>query len=330
MRGLVVHPDHILGKFVIRETQMQPDMTEELYFLFCESPIQPKTVDEDYEAEWIAARENDFGTLLFNFEDLTSTDKLDRATAGIEPNDKLALVIYRGWMLTPQQYAILYAALLPKNYRLINSVAEYRNCHYLPDSLRFIESNTPKTVFEPFDSENSIGRLIEKAQVFGQKPVILKDYVKSEKHDWETACFVKDASDKTSLKQTIENLVQLRGDYLNTGIVVREFVALNALTIHSKSGMPLTEEYRLFFYRQQLLGIYDYWEEGEYNHEKPDTTAFEAIALQIESNFFTMDIARQENGELIIIELGDGQVAGLPDKAGRFAFYKALRKLASD
>ena len=75
--------------------------------------------------------------------------------------------------------------------------------------------------------------------------------------------------------------------------------------------------FSLFFCNKKLVGIYDYWEEGEYNLSKPDTTEFEEIAKQIESNFFSMDIARQKNGELIIIELGDGQVAGLPDKTNR-------------
>lgn len=34
-------------------------------------------------------------------------------------------------------------------------------------------------------------------------------------------------------------------------------------------------------------------------------------ARKIRSNFATMDIARRENGELIIMEIGDGQVSGL-------------------
>lgn len=300
-------------------------MTEQLYLLFCESPFQANSVDEDFEDQFIAARENGFATLLFNFEDLTSADRFSLATKRIKPTDQLVNVIYRGWMLTPHQYSILYTDLLSKNFKLINTAEEYQNCHYLPDSLKFIERKTPKTVFEKFDSENSLDKLIEKSHVFGQKPVILKDYVKSEKHDWETACFVPDVSDTDRLKQAINKLVELRDKYLNEGIVIREFVELNDLAIHSKSGMPLTEEYRLFFCNKKLVGIYDYWEEGEYTHSKPDTAAFEEIAKQIESNFFSMDIARQKNGELIIIELGDGQVAGLPDKTDRDAFYKQLQ-----
>lgn len=300
-------------------------MTQQLYILFCESPLEPNKVDEDFEDQYFSAKQNGFETLIFSFEDLTSADRWSISTRKIKASEKLAIVVYRGWMLKPKQYSILYHDLLSKNYRLVNTVEEYQNCHYLPDSLKFISTRTPFTVFEKFENENSIDVLIEKTKVFGQKSVILKDYVKSEKHDWETACFVRDASDTKKLKESIENLLRLRDKYLNEGIVVREFVELNDLTIHSKSGMPLTEEYRLFFLNKKLLGIYDYWEEGEYSPSRPGTTEFEEIAKTIDSNFFSMDIARKKNGGFIIIELGDGQVAGLPDRADRNEFYKRLK-----
>lgn len=50
--------------------------------------------------------------------------------------------------------------------------------------------------------------------------------------------------------------------------------------------MPLTEEYRLFFCNKKLVGIYDYWEEGEYKLSKPDTREFEEIAIQVERGAF--------------------------------------------
>lgn len=305
-------------------------MTEPFYILFCESPLDPKQVDEDFKDQFVAAKQHGFETLLFNFEDLVSADRASVATKRIKPGNTLVNVIYRGWMLTPGQYLSLYNDLLSKNYKLINTVEQYRNCHYLPDSLTFIEGKTPRTVFQTFDGDRSIEQLIEKATLFGQAPVILKDFVKSEKHHWETACFVKDASDTEQLRQTIHRLLELRGNQLNEGLVIREFIELNDLTHHSKSGMPLTEEYRLFFYNKKLVGIYDYWEEGEYKASKPDTKAFEEIARQIDSHFFSMDIARQKNDKLIIIELGDGQVAGLPDKTDRNGFYKQLKTLCGN
>ena len=37
-----------------------------------------------------------------------------------------------------------------------------------------------------------------------------------------------------------------------------------------------------------------------------------------------MDIVKTKNGNWVIVELGDGQVAGLPDNADRDSFYQAL------
>jgi hypothetical protein len=301
-------------------------MSEISHILFCESPFAANKVDPDYEEEFETAKKTGFVTLLFNFENLISVDDFQNATRKIKFSAIAKKVIYRGWMLTPKQYSILYNDLLTKNYELINSMRQYQNCHYLPDSLKFIEGLTPKTIFRKLSDENSIDELVDEARTFEQKPVILKDYVKSEKHYWDTACFVPNASDSGYLKKSIQKLIELRGQHLNEGIVIREFIALNDLTVHSRSGMPLTEEYRLFFLNRKLVGVYDYWEEGEYKLAKPDTTKFEKIASGIDSNFFSMDIARQKDGKFIIIELGDGQVAGLPDRTNKLEFYSALKK----
>ncbi len=48
----------------------------------------------------------------------------------------------------------------------------------------------------------------------------------------------------------------------------------------------------------------------------------------INSKFFTMDVAKKKDGNWIIMELGDGQVAGLPDNADRNEFYNKLKENA--
>ncbi len=299
-------------------------MTTDKYILFCENPLEANKVDPDYRDEFDCAINNGFKTIIFNYEYLTA-DNIEKATWKIKAMEAETPVVYRGWMLTPAQYTNLYNSLETKNLRLINTPAEYQNCHYLPDSLAFIEPYTPKTVFEKLADSNNLQSIISKAAIFGNNPVIVKDFVKSEKHDWDSACYVSSATNTEQLNSTMKNLIRLRDKHLNEGIVIREFIELNDLTIHSKSGMPLTEEYRLFFYNNKLLGMYDYWEEGEYNLSKPDTSSFEDIAEHIQSKFFSMYIARKKTGELIIIELGDGQVAGLPDRLDKDGFYKKLK-----
>ena len=50
----------------------------------------------------------------------------------------------------------------------------------------------------------------------------------------------------------------------------------------------------------------------------------EASVKKLKSNFVTMDLARCEDGRLIIMELGDGQVSGL-QQIKPAHFYKALK-----
>lgn len=294
------------------------------YILYCADPFELRKVDPDYEEEMTAALEHGFSVLLFAFDTLVNGENAD-AIKNIPVSESVITVIYRGWMLTPEQYAALYEALKAKNYLLINSPQAYRNCHYLPDSLQFIETYTPKTISERLDDDPHFEKLIARAEVFGNQAVIVKDFVKSEKHDWETACYVPDASDKERLRQTLEKLLELRGKYLNEGLVIRAFVPLAALATHSRSGMPLSEEYRLFFVNNRLLAVYPYWEEGEYQTVSLQTDGFEDLARRVRSPFFSMDIARLTDGTFTVVELGDGQVSGLPERADVESFYKQLR-----
>ena len=287
-------------------------------FLFCENILKPNTVDEAFFGEYINAINNGFEILLYNFE--------DKSIKNIIINKKIETIIYRGWMLTPEDYEILYNKLLTKNYKLINNSIEYKNCHYLPESLKYIKNYTPKTIFQKVECKKSINILLENVKIFNGKAIIIKDYVKSEKYYWDTACYIENSNNIKKLSESINNLIELRGNYLNEGIVIREFIELNNIQKHSKSNIPLSEEYRLFFYDNELLCVFNYWEEINYNMERPETKEFEIIGKTIESNFFTMDIAKNKNGKFIIIELGDGQVSGIPDNEDKNIIYKKIKE----
>jgi hypothetical protein len=286
--------------------------------LFCEDTINHNAVDEAFLQEYENAISNGFDVILYNFD--------EKSSKKIETNNKTETVIYRGWMINPFDYKNLYEDLLLKNYKLINNPIQYKNCHYLPESIKYIENYTPKTIFQKIENEESINILIEKAKIFNGRPVIVKDYVKSEKHYWDTACFVENSNNINKLTNTINNLIKLRENDLNEGIVIREYIELNNLTKHSKSGMPLSEEYRMYFYKNELLCIFNYWEEGNYIIKKPDTKSFEENEKTIDNNFFTMDIAKEKGGNYIIIELGDGQVSGIPEKEDKYSFYKNIKE----
>jgi hypothetical protein len=300
--------------------------------LFCDNPLDKTRVDPDYEDEFIAASKNGFKTHIFSFEALTTDNDAFGSIKKIRPGDAVKTILYRGWMLKPTQYKLLYEALISKSYRLINSPVEYQNCHYFPDSYQFIRASTPESVWITLDSPNvDYTKVFELIEPLGDSALLVKDFVKSQKHHWDTACFIPSAKDKQRVQSIIQNFLQLQGKDLNEGLVFRKYIPLQDLAIHSKSQMPLKEEYRLFFINKKLLGCYDYWEEGEYlNEDLPPVATFEDMAEKVDSNFFTMDIAKTQSGEWLIIELGDGQVAGLPDKASRDMFYDKMKSLIDD
>src|SRR5215213_6453612 len=100
---------------------------------------------------------------------------------------------------------------------------------------------------------------------FGDAPLVLKDYVKSQKHAWAEACFIPSAADRGSVERVVRRFIELQDAELTGGLVFREYVQLRQIGTHSRSGMPLTREYRLFFLDGTLLQLAEYWAEGDYS-----------------------------------------------------------------
>ncbi len=290
--------------------------------IYCDSVIDTRKIEPDYQIEKESAIKEGFRFSIISFEELIQGNII-KALQNIEESKKEEKGIYRGWMLTPDQYGELYDGLLKKNIRLINTAKEYKHCHYLPESYRKIAHKTPRSNWTIDLGEEKI---LELASEFNNEAIIVKDFVKSEKHNWDDACFIPNAADKNKVKLVVNNFIKLRGNLLNEGLVFRKYETLEFLEEHPKSKMPLTKEYRLFFANKNIIRCYDYWDEITYEKEKLDLNEFIEIAKTIESNFFTMDIARKKDGNWIIMELGDGQVAGVPSTATLHIFYKNLKK----
>jgi len=236
----------------------------------------------------------------------------------------MTMGVYRGWMMTPEQYTILHDALNARGVRLINDPAAYRHCHYLPESYAVIERATPRTVWLPLSGGVDLDAVMDLLRPFADGPVVLKDSVKSQKHAWHEACFIPSASDRAGVERVVRRFLELQGPDLAGGLVFREFVEFEPVGRHPKSGMPLTREYRLFYLDGRPLLCAEYWAEGGYAGELPPVEHFTGIAAGVRSRFFTMDVAKRKGGDWLVVELGDGQVAGMPEKADVEAFYRGL------
>jgi hypothetical protein len=289
--------------------------------LFPSQPFSPREIDADFEAEQMAARAAGLTTALV---DHTGIMNGTVAAAVARVPDGQSTALYRGWMLRPAQYEAFHAELLAREVRLINKPAQYRTCHYLPDSYPWIQGKTPKTVWVPMQHEFDFASLVPVLAPFGDRPIVVKDYVKSRKHYWAEACFIPAASDLPAVQRVVERFLELQGDDLNEGLVFREFVPLKIVGAHPKSGLPLAAEFRIFWLDGEAIISHRYW---------GDLTAFDVplpfdeirpIAARIPSRFFTMDVAFLDNGGWTIVELGDGQVAGLPSRDLATEFFARI------
>ncbi|HBS47802.1 TPA: hypothetical protein DEO28_01760 [Candidatus Dependentiae bacterium] len=296
--------------------------------IFCCNPIDQKSSDPIYEAEYNVAKKLGLDVFLINIEELIYFNNIVKAIKNIPSQETLMTALYRGWMLTPEKYSSLYDALISKNIKLINSPQSYIHCHYLPENYEIIKDLTAKTIwFTKQQLDENRDMIFEELKTtFRSSPIIIKDYVKSRKHEWLDACYIPNASDENEVTRVLNNFLKRQGNELNKGVVFREFLKLSFLSFHPKSNMPLTKEFRIFFLNGKLLATMYYWDEGDYSETWPNFEQFVDLASKIQSSFFTIDIAQTESGEWKIIEIGDGQVSGLPENANLNEFYSKIKE----
>ncbi len=273
----------------------------DINFIFCSHPLYPRKVDYDYEEEYNAAS-LEHPCALFSYEDL------EMGKLSMYGDDISGLTIYRGWMMKPEMYRSFYDSLMEKGIILINTPEEYERYHTLPGWYDDFKDYTAKSVWEDKGTVDSALLLTQGLE----GSYIVKDYVKSRKHEWHDACFIENISDKANAERIIRNFVERQGSNLVGGVVLRQFEKLKSIGFHEKSGMPISEEYRVFVFAEKIMIIDDYWQEDKkISFSDEEMKWIESVVKRLKSNFVTIDIARHEDGSLIIMELGDGQVSGL-------------------
>ena len=305
------------------------DAVTVIQIIFCADPFNPREPDPAYEAEVRAARDLGLACHLIGFEALVDEQDAARAVRRVPEQAEPVLALYRGWMLRPERYGDLFQALAARGLALINDPAVYALCHELPRWYPLLTAWTPRSAWLATTGAVSDDDLANLARPFGSSPLIVKDYVKSRKHDWDEACFISDASNLPVVARVARRFLELQGPDLYGGLVLREFEAFEPLATHSRSGMPLTREYRLFCLDGEPIVSAEYWEEGDYEQGDdggaiPPLDDLRALAGLVPSRFFTMDVARRIDGLWRVVELGDGQVAGLPERIDPAALYGAL------
>lgn len=209
-------------------------------------------------------------------------------------------------------YSEVQQGLAVQNSRLINSLSEHlyiANFDYYWD----IENYTPKTWFSLVGLQDSDG------------PFVVKGATNSKKHQWNTMMFAPTKAD------AIRIAVDLKNDYFlgSQDIITRKYEPLIKLG-DSINGLSFTNEWRFFFYKEELLSYGFYWSEcdikGSIDEAGIDFAKKISKIVSKRTSFYTIDIGQKENGEWTVIELNDGQMAGFSDNDAH-KLYSGLSKL---
>lgn len=265
-----------------------------------------KKVNVDYEYEYREAlRFPDFDIVFYHYDEFVSSGRL----VLYPHHPEAGTCIYRGWMLKPEQYANLYQMLLEQGIRMINSPSEYRNCHEFPNIYEYIKDVTPGiTVFgldEPVDWAKVKARYSR---------FLIKDFVKSVKGTGFPSCFDSCCTDR-QLDGYLARFKELRGNLLDGGIVIKEFVDLARVD-------KTTNEYRAFILEGRAVSVAANSNQGASRPRVP--MEFVNRLTGLDSHFYTVDFAERADGTWIVIETGDGQVSGLSPDQDVFEFYEEI------
>lgn len=271
--------------------------------VFPRDPFNPRLVDEEFLDEADAVRSLGGEIILVDHTELVAGNFLPRTKID-------SAAFYRGWMMSSDTYAFMESGMSTRGVSLKTSSKQYTDAYYLDGWYRHFQHLTPRSVWFPKDDAD-YRSMVERE--CGSGPFVVKDPVKSRKHEWETACF---APTLDALPVIVGNFLRLQGDTALPLIVVREF-----------------EDFR-----KDQGEVRVWWVDGEavLSSPHPDTpmslpavpddfmgTLREAVS-SFGSRFVTTDLAQHVDGRWRVMEVSDGQVSGLPKGFDAFDLYVKL------
>ncbi|MFF4385103.1 ATP-grasp domain-containing protein [Kitasatospora sp. NPDC001547] len=246
---------------------------------------------------------------------------------------------YRGWMLPSARYADFAAALAARGGNLLTSAPGYATAHELPGWYDVFEGATPASAWIPSDGPVVPGpaELAQAvARLGGQGPAIVKDYVKSRKHEWHEACYVPELADLAAVGRVVERFVELQGEFLAGGVVLRRYEEFEGAGVPAEgpvmepdtapvmdgadrvagadavAGDERAVEARVWWLdgRPVLVGPHP---DAPRRAVEPDLTDVPALVRRLGCRFVTTDLASRADGSgWRVVEVGDGQVSDLP------------------
>ncbi|MFE0461680.1 ATP-grasp domain-containing protein [Kitasatospora sp. NPDC058965] len=286
--------------------------------LLPQDPLNPRRVDPHYSYEAQLVRGLGGETALVDHDALLAGEPAEavrRVPSGTGP------AWYRGWMLPVPAYAGFVKALADRGCHLLTSAAAYATAHELPGWYGTFEGATPDSVWLAADcGPAELAEAVER--LGGRGPAIVKDFVKSRKHEWHEACYIPELADLAGVTKVVDRFVELQGEYLAGGVVLRRFHALAPAQGYGAAAAAAGDgaEERA----QRAAEARVWWVDGEpvltgphpdtpEVFPAPDLTVVRSLVRSLGCRFVTTDLAlRADGGGWMVVEVGDGQVSDLP------------------
>lgn len=253
-------------------------------------------------------------------ESLTEREELDAASKYFDvytcpseiPDDKS---VFGRYSVLPF-YEYVEKDLLHKNRILIHSFKQHQyiaEFQYYQD----VEPLTFKTWFNAVDLKEE------------DAPFVIKGKTNSRKSDWNGCMFAK------TKEAAIRQACDLQQDSLigQQDIIYRKYIPLETYEI-GVNGLPFTNEWRIFVYKDTIISYGYYWSNAEraieLNEAGPQEGFFDFAnqvinRLKHRLNFYVIDLARTADGDWILVEVNDGQMSGLSMNDPE-VLYKNLHK----
>ncbi|RPK81584.1 ATP-grasp domain-containing protein [Streptomyces sp. ADI98-10] len=281
-------------------------------FLFCADPLRISRPDPQFSDEVAAARAAGGRIALLDHDALLAGDAAG-AVARVARDS--GPYWYRGWMIPSGRYAELEAALGARGCALLTGAAGYRRAHELPGWYDEFDGLTPRSVWcatAPGASPPTAGELAGLAAPLGPGPGIVKDFVKSRKHEWHEACYVPELAAREQLAAVVSRFVELQGSFLSGGLVLRVFEPFVA------GG-----EARVWWVDGDAVLVTAHPDTpGQVS--APELLSLRAAVGRLGLRWVTTDLALRQDGVWRVVEVGDGQVSGLPAGAEAGGLFAAL------
>lgn len=161
-------------------------------------------------------------------------------------------------------------------------------------------------------------------------PMVVKGRTNSRKFEWNTKMYAPDRG------TALEIMRELWHDPMigPQGIVFRKYHPLKTFEV-GVNDMPMTNEWRCFFYKGQLVDFGYYWASID-DLSIVDDSSFRNSGLKLAQDaadilkdnlyFFAVDVAEDINGKWWVVEVNDGQMSGL-SMIPVERFYANLRRI---